>query len=270
MKNSVKIITGLMFALIVTTSCHKLDVPPRSALSPEYFPNTPAQFNSVMGPIYTRLRSDFAISYWQLQCHATDESVQPAYGGNWFDGGRFMQLYYHTWDTDNPLIGGIWNYFSDMIGISNQIIFTLNTAPDGAAKRQSIAEMKIMRAYSYFNLMDLFGNVPIDTVFGAKEQSTNVSRAQVFNFVESELKNAIPNLSTQGAATMYGKPNRYEAYALLAKVYLNAQVYTGTAKWNEAIAACHTVMNAGGGSLYVLENRATYLNMVYPLNGPAK
>jgi hypothetical protein len=249
-------------------SCHKLDVPVESQLTPEVYPTTTAQFNSVMGPIYTRLRSDYSIGYFQVQSHSSDESVQPAYGGNWFDGGRFMQMHYHNWNKDNPLLQGMWNYTSNMVGISNQILFILNTAPEGAAKRQSIAEMKTMRAFSYFLMMDMFGNVPIDTAYGSTELNTNTPRAQVFSFIESELKSAIPDLSTTGGAVMYGKPNRYVAFSLLAKMYLNAQVYAGTARWNDAIAACDSVLSAGGGGLYGFEPRATYLQMFYPDNGP--
>lgn len=269
MKNIQQITLSLLLAVVVMSSCHKLDVPVTSALVPEVFPTTQAQFNSVMGPIYTQLRSDFSIGYWQVQSHTTDESIQPAYGGNWFDGGRFRELHYHTYNKDNALLNGNWNYFSNMIGVSNQILFILGTAPDGSAKNQSIAEMKTMRAFAYWGLMDLFGNVPIDTVYGSKEQQTNTERAKVFTFIESELKSAIPNLSIAAGATMYGKPNQYVAQTLLAKLYLNAQVYTGTPRWNDAIAACDAVLNAGGGSLYGFEPRSTYLRMFYPQNGPS-
>lgn len=269
MKKYYQITFGLLLTLSVLSSCHKIDVPVESQLTPEVYPTTQAQFNSLMGPIYTRLRSDYSIGFFQVVSHSTDESVQPAYGGNWFDGGRFMELHYHSWTKDNVLLGGTWTYLSDMVGISNQILFTLNTAPEGAAKRQSIAEMKTMRAFAYFQLMDLFGNVPIDTTYGSKELKTNSPRAAVFSFIEDQLKSAIPDLSTVSGGAMYGKPNRYTAYAILAKLYLNATVYTGSARLNDAITACDSIINAGGGTLYALENRATYFNMFSPTNGPA-
>jgi hypothetical protein len=260
----------LGFAAMLLTACHKLDVPVKSQLTPEVYPTTLAQFNSVMGPIYTRLRGDWGIGYFQLQSHSSDESVQPAYGGNWYDGGRFMQLHYHTWDKDNALINGNWTYCSDMVGISNQIIYILGTAPEGAAKNQAISEMRTMRAFAFFLMMDLWGNVPLDTVYGSKELQTNTPRAQVFSFIENELKSSIPFLSTTGGAAMYGKPNRYVAYSLLAKIYMNAEVYSGTARWNDAIAACDSVMRAGGGTLYAFEPRTSYLQMFYPDNGPTR
>jgi len=106
MKHTFKLTLGTLVTILVMSACHKLDVPVKTALTPEVYPTTQAQFNSVMGPIYTRLRSDFSIGYFQCQSHASDESVQPAYGGNWFDGGRFMQMHYHTYDKRAQNISG--------------------------------------------------------------------------------------------------------------------------------------------------------------------
>ncbi len=270
MKKIYQLILGIAFISLISEGCHKLDVPVESQLTPEVFPTTLAQFNSVMGPIYTRLRGDWGIGYFQVQSHSSDESVQPAYGGNWFDGGRFMEMHYHTWNKDNALLNGAWSYCSDMVGISNQIMYILGTAPEGAAKNQALAEMRTMRAFAFFLMMDMWGNIPLDTVYGSKELRTNTPRAQVFSFIESELKSALPFLTTQGGGAMYGKPNRYVAYSLLAKMYMNAQVYSGTARWNDAIAACDSVINAGGGTLYAFEPRASYLQMFYPNNGPSQ
>jgi hypothetical protein len=118
-------------------------------------------------------------------------------------------------------------------------------------------------------MMDMFGNVPLDTVYGNTELRTNTLRKDVFTYVESELKAAIPDLKTASGTATYGKPTRDMAYSLLAKMYLNAEVYTGTAKYNECIAACDSVINAGGGTQYALESRATYFNMFAPTNGPS-
>jgi hypothetical protein len=126
-----------------------------------------------------------------------------------------------------------------------------------------------MRALAYFMMMDLFGNVPLDTVYGNTTLNANAPRAQVFAFVESELKASIPFLKSAAGVSTYGKPTKYMAYAMLAKMYLNSVQYTGTAKYNECIVACDSVINAGGGSQYGLEPRATYLQMFYPTNGPA-
>lgn len=261
-------IIGLVFLTGLISSCHKIDVAVTSELVPESFPQTESQYNSVMGPVYTALRQSYATDYFFLQSMSTDESLLPTYGADWIDGNRYLDLHRHTWTKDQANVNGGWNFISNLIGTTNQTIYIINQSADGPTKTTSLAELKTMRAYFYFMMMDLYGNVPIDTAYPSKTLNTNSTRSQVFTLVESELKAAIPNLkSTAGAAT-YGKPTRYMAWSLLAKIYLNAQVYTGTPKFNECIAACDSVINAGGGTQYALEPRASYLQMFYPTNGP--
>jgi len=259
------------FAMIagIFSSCHKIDVKVTSELTPETFPQTAAQYNAVMGPVYTALRGSYATDYIFLQSMSTDESLLPTYATDWVDGNRYLDLHRHTWTKDHPNVGGCWGYISNLIGIANQTIYIVNNSPEGSVKATSLAEVKTMRALFYYMMMDLYGNVPLDTLYGNTELHTNAPRAQVFSYIESELKAAIPYLKTTSGSTTYGKPTRYMAYALLAKMYLNAQVYTGTAKLNECIAACDSVINAGGGSQYALEPRASYLQMFYPTNGPS-
>ncbi|MBD0278331.1 MAG: RagB/SusD family nutrient uptake outer membrane protein, partial [Flavisolibacter sp.] len=67
-------------------SCHKLDLAVTSELTPETFPQTEAQFNLAMGPVYVTFRSDYSTTYFFLQSMSTDESVLPIYGADWIDG----------------------------------------------------------------------------------------------------------------------------------------------------------------------------------------
>jgi starch-binding outer membrane protein, SusD/RagB family len=259
----------LAFLAVVSSSCHKLDVPVTTELTPDTYPQTEAQYNSVMGPVYTALRSDYAVGYFFLQSLSTDEAILPTYAADWIDGNRYQDLHRHTWTKDHVSVDGGWNYVSNLIGVTNQTIFIVNQSPEGATKNTSLAELKTMRALAYFMMMDLYGNVPLDTSYGSKELKTNTPRAQVFSFIESELRAAIPFLKTTSGAATYGKPTRYMAYSLLAKMYLNSEVYTSTPRYNECIAACDSVIGAGGGTQYALEPRSSYLQMFYPTNGPA-
>lgn len=251
------------------SSCHKVGVDVVSELTPETFPKTEAQYNSVMGPVYTTLRGAYTTDIFFLNSQSTDESALLTYGSDWVDGNRYKDLHLHTWTKDHPNVGGMWGFWSNLIGTANQTLYILSGSDEGPVKNTSIAEMKTLRAFFFYNMMDLWGGVPLDTVYGSKELKARASRAEVFSFIESELKAAMPYLKTVSGATTYGKPTRYMAWALLAKIYLNAQVYTGTAKYNECIAACDSVMNAGGGTQYALEGRSTYFNQFAPTNGPA-
>jgi hypothetical protein len=259
----------LVMAVGIFASCHKIDVAVTSELTPETFPQTEAQYNAVMGPVYTLFRDGYTTGHFFCCSQTTDESILPIYAADWIDGNRYLDLHRHIWTKDNPIIGGEWSYLANLIGTTNQTIYIVNNSPEGTTKNTSLAELKTMRALFYFYMMDMFGNVPIDTAYGSTELHTNTPRAQVFTLIETELRAAIPYLKTSSGAATYGKPTRYLAFALLAKMYLNAQVYTGTAKFNECIAACDSVMNAGGGTQYSLEPRASYLQMFYPTNGPS-
>ncbi len=271
MKNSFKLISSVLLVVICVTSCHKIDVPVTSELTPAVYPLTDAQFSSASGPVYISLRSSFATAYHFIQSMSSDESVLPIYASDWIDGNKYLELHRHTWTKDNAIVNDNWNYFSNMIGVANQTISIINqSAPASDSKNTGIAELRAMRALAYFMMMDLYGNIPLDTVYGSKTLETNATRANVFSFIESELKSSIPFLKSAAGKSTYGKPTKYLAYAILAKMYLNSGVYTGTAKYNECIAACDSIIGAGGGSQYAIEPRATYLQMFYPTNGPSQ
>ena len=250
-------------------SCHKLDVEVTTELTSETFPKTEAHYNALMGTVYNLFRDGYTTGHFFVTSQSTDESALLIYGADWIDGNRYQDLHRHTWTKDHPNIGGEWSYLTNLIGNTNQILYLLKGSDEGLVKTTSIAEMRTMRALFYYYMMDMFGNVPLDTVYGNTELRTNTPRKDVFTYVESELKAAIPYLKTTSGTATYGKPTLYMAYSLLAKMYLNAEVYTGSAKYNECIAACDSVINAGGGTQYALESRATYFNMFAPTNGPS-
>jgi hypothetical protein len=269
MKNIIRNIILVVMAGASFTACHKLDLKATTELTSETFPKTEAHFNALMGTVYTLYRNDYATNHFFASSQSTDESVLPFYATDWVDGNKYMELHRHTWTPDNGIIDYEWYMFSNLIGNTNQVLYLLKDADDGTVKNTSIAEMRTMRALFYFYMMDMYGGVPLDTAYGNTALKERATRTQVFNFVESELKTAIPFLKTASGVSTYGKPTRYMAYALLAKMYLNAQVYTGTSKYNECIAACDSVISAGGGTQYQLEPRSSYFNMFAPTNGPS-
>ncbi len=268
MKQLLKHISFLLLLIGIFSSCHKVDVGITSELTPATFPQTASQFNSVTGPVYTAIRANYSVDYFFLQTLSSDEAVLPAFGGNWYDGDKYEELHKHKWTKDNAWVNSVWSYLSNVIGTTNQTLYILKDAPASTARETTISELKVVRAMMYFYMMDLYGNVPIDTAYGSTTLQTNTQRAQVFNFVESEIKAALPNLNRVSGQAQYGRPNTYTAYSLLAKMYLNAGVYTGTPRLNDCIAACDSVINAGSGALYAIEPRSTYLQMFYPTNGP--
>ena len=264
-----KIFVYLMTLVAVSgsvMSCHKIEVPISTELTPSIFPQDTNQFIQASGPAYVALRGNWSTEYFFQQCYSTDEGIMEARGGNWFDGAQNQQMHYHSWTKDNGYVNGNWVWLATIIGTVNQTVYTLQQAePAGDYKNTNLAELKMVRDLAYFMMMDNYGNVPLDTVYGDFKPHTNVPRAQVFSWLEGDIKAQIPFLSTRVDAYTYGRPTVYLAYALLAKMYINAEYYTGTPRYNDCIAACDFIINSGK---YNLATIANYLQMFYPTNGP--
>lgn len=266
MKQRIQYIGFAALFFVLLSSCHKLDVPIKTELTPDVFPHDSAQFVQASGPVYMAFRGNFSLDYFFMQTLSTDEAILPARGGNWYDGQNYSMLHYHNWTPDHGWTSGCWSYLSKVIGSANQALSILGAnMSEGSYKQTSLAEIKMMRALAYYMMMDLYGNLPIDTLYGDYTPHANVPRAQIFNFIETEVKASLPYLSTVTGITTYGRANKYTAYALLAKMYLNAEYYTGTARYNDCIAACDSIINSGK---YSLASRSSYLQMFYPNNGP--
>lgn len=260
----------LLFLLFVFCGCQKVGVPVTTELTPGVFPQTQSQLTAVIGSAYGAFRGNFELDYWFMQSLSTDEAILPARGGNWYDPSNgYNHLHLHDWEPDNGWVNSCWSWLAQVIGACNQVTYTVQTSSQtDSFKRAGVAELKVVRDMAYFMMMDLYGNLPLDTAYGDFTPHASSSRQQVFSFIERDLKAALPCLSTDGSAAMYGRANRYTAYALLAKMYLNAEYYTGTVRYADCAAACDSIINAGGGALYALEPGNTYLKQFYPNNGP--
>lgn len=256
------LIPVIFLSVLIMSACTDLDIDVESELTPENFPTQPSHFEAAKGPIYSNLPSAYAIDYWRLQSLSTDEVLIPARGGNWDDGGIYRELHKHTWTKDHSIVRGIWEYGFRGISSCNQILTMFDAVPEGELRNKQFAEIRMMRAFYYFLMLDNFGNVPILEKFG--DDTPTSTRAQVFAFVESEILDILPYLPTAKDASTYGRPTKWMGHALLAKMYLNSKVYTGQAKWNEAVAQCDFIIKSG---LFSLDS--DYKSMFLPTNGPS-
>lgn len=172
---------------------------------------------------------------------STDELIVPTrVGYNWWDGGLNIQLQTHSWDANNTHILKAWNYCFHIVNGCNEEL-----KKDGLSVR-SIAELRLLRAYAYYRLLDLFGNVPVITETTAFNPA-NSSRQVVYNFINSELNNPImENLNLKDHLMNRGVLN-----TLKARLYLNAEVFIGESAWQDCIDACDEVISS---SQYTLEN----------------
>jgi hypothetical protein len=253
----------MLAAALLMSACTKIDVPVENQLTPQNFPETDAQFMAAAGPAYTSFRGSFCTSYWQLQTLSTDEAILPSRAGGWYDGGRYQQMHYHTWTPDNPLLSDTWNWGFTTISACNRILALFAASKNSPAKQQIGAELRLLRALMFYYMMDAYGNIPLPVSFGDTARPVQKSRGEAFGLIESEIKGTLPNLPRATDATQYGRPNLYTAYALLAKLYLNAGVYIGANRYNDCVAACDTILQSGKYKL-----ATDYVKIFYPDNGP--
>lgn len=206
---------------------------------------TPAEIETIVGRAYSSLRggSSDGVHFYPtgefvffVSAVSSDECVIPTrVGGDWYDDGVYLDLHRHTWKADNPKLWAPWKYGYNGIASTNAIIYQVEQSGlDAAAARPLYAELKALRAYYYYQLLDWYGNVPLDTTYLATEAPGTSPRSEVFSFIERELKASIDHLPQQA----YGRFTQDAANLLLARLYLNAEVYTGTARWQDCLTAC--------------------------------
>jgi hypothetical protein len=184
--------------------------------------------------------------WYDLNVMSSDEQVVPHRNtGDWqLD---FAQLYKHEWLPTHSIVGNTWNWLYRSVFTANLAVEQLTNAKAEPAK---IAEAKVLRAFFYYLLMDDWGNVPFYTENNVTiENLPQKKRAEIFDFVVKELTENVDKLSPNKGGQYYGRFNKWAGYALLAKVYLNAEVYTGKPMWAECLAACNKV-SEGGFSLH--------------------
>ena len=203
--------------------------------------------------------SDFLRLYWWAQEISTDEAVVQV---GWNDPGIH---FFHSmnWTTDNVILKGLYYRSFYQITLANDFIRQTSdanlskrgiTGADAATIKNYANEARFLRAYQYSILMDLFGNPPFVTEAnvpgGALPQQ--IQRPALFIYIENELKDLESKIP---ASNEYGRANKSAVQALLARIYLNAQVYTGTPRFQAAATYAQKVIIEGGYSNLVPDYR---------------
>ncbi len=241
--------------ILFFSSCTNLDPELFDRIDASNFYKTDEEIQAGIANVYYHLENIHQWRYlWSLQELTTDHGITPTRSnGGWYDGRVWIDFHLHDWDATNVYIGRTYSQFYTVIGSANSFIEILDQTSD--QKLIPIkAEIKALRAWSYFNLLDLFGNVPIVTQAHLDQMNlpTNAKRKDVFTFVETELKEAIndlPSVNSVDRYNYYPRITKEAAQAILAKLYLNAEIYSGIARWQDCIDACNAIINSGGYQL---------------------
>lgn len=264
-------IKALLMAGVVcsTTACTDLDVP----IENKYviFPDNPI---AVQGEFegcyyYTRNEAWFGRNFWEGVFLSGDEAVGINLAGVYDDSGRFRDGSIHNFRPDLPGIGQMGDMLSGISYTNSRIL-----SYGGAEGHDPIvAPLRCIRAYYHFWMMELYGDVPIlERQAEEGEAVERQPRADVARWIESELLDVIDDLTTDNNASTYGRPNRWMAAALLAKLYLNWGVYTNPVtsvtgstpneKLNDCIKWCDDIIQSG-----VFEVGKGYRKKFFPDNG---
>lgn len=239
-----KIISLLILAISIT-ACTDLDDELFDRIPGDKYPENTIQSSLLTVPIYSPLRLflDDGSGWWYCQEVTTDEITFPTRHTDWDDGGKWRALHKHIWTNTTSAISAMWNPFYDGIGEANQLLESIDPETTDPAIIETVAKVKIMRAYYYYLLIDNYGDVPYVTSFSdAPEFPEKTARATIFNSIVQEIEESIPFISSGSSKT---EVNKGMAFSVLAKLYLNAEVYTGTSQWEKAEQACDSVIAHG-------------------------
>ena len=185
-------------------------------------------------------------AFWYLQNLTTDEAAVA------WNSGPLQELNRGAWTSSNDLINNMYTRIFYEVAACNEFIRETSddklssrgiSGADADAARLDRAEARFLRALAYYHALDMYGNVPFVTEADApsKNLPKQISRADLFAYVESELKAAEPLLTAAHRAP-YGRADQGAAWTLLAKLYLNAQVYTGTDRNTDCLTYCNKIL----------------------------
>ena len=243
---------SIKILIIVTTvysfcGCTKLDEEIYSSITTEEFYKNEDEILMAMGRAYTHLRTANA-QIWGLigvNTVASDEAIIPYREQNlWWDGGYWIDLHRQQfYDALQPVTDS-WDFVFQGVTLCNKLILQIQESPiefDG--KENLVAELKVLRAYYFYNAIDLFGDIPMSTDFSNAELPTVTSRKEAFNFIVNDINANINLLDDYSTPKTYGRCTKSVGYAILAKMYINSEEWTGEARWDEALSACNSIID---------------------------
>ncbi|OGT95310.1 MAG: hypothetical protein A2083_11065, partial [Gemmatimonadetes bacterium GWC2_71_9] len=253
--------------LVAAAGCTDTTVEPKSTVTEANVFNDPGSYQAFLARVYAGLAvtgqqgaagnadiagidegfSQYVRLLWELQTLPTDEAVL-----GWGDVG-IRDLVTLTWGSTNPFLNAMYYRVYFQVMMANE--FLRQTTDEKLAARGNVssalydeiqtyrAEARFLRALSYWHGIDIFGDIPLVTEadgLGATPPQ-QASRADIYSFLVSELTAIIPDLPAPGAST-YGRATTLAARMLLAKLYMNAGVYTGTPNYAAAMTEVQAVI----------------------------
>ncbi|MBD3583120.1 RagB/SusD family nutrient uptake outer membrane protein [Flavobacterium selenitireducens] len=272
----------VMTAFTFQSCINDLEVEPLdddTFLSEKFFASSPDSYKQGLAGIYGNLTltgangpgssplqgidagtSQFGRCLLYLQTLTSDEMIW-----SYENDAGTRELQRNIWTSENPILLGMFSRIMLEVAYVNE--YLRQTTPEklsarGVTDAALIAEIetyrnevRALRAYSYYVMMDLFGKAPMVTENDPINfRAPQVERAELFEFVETELNAVLPNLKDAGT-NEYGRLDKAFAQMVLAKIFLNAEVYIGANRYSDCLTQCNNIIGSGAFSL-----QGNYLN----------
>ena len=251
-----------------TTSCvSDLDQYPHTETTSKNVYTSLANYEAVLGKIYAAMVTsgqgkggdnkdmesvlnngsgfDYMRMFINMQECGTDE-----FASTWLTGEQTTGLTYLSWDANDAWVSDMYYRIYYNIALCNEFLRNANSASFSGADAEKMkeykAEVRFMRALFYYHALDFFRNIPMVTENDPVGSfiPPRYTPQQTFDYIESELKDCVGDM-LPASTCPYGQASQGAAYTLLAKLYLNSEVYTGVAKYTECKEACEKVMGMG-------------------------
>jgi hypothetical protein len=216
-------------SLLMLTGCSNLDETVYSDIDMNNFFKTESELVANAGRAYTKLQAfNQEQSLWTLLIQASDECAVPAHGGSWYSNGRYQEIQTNNIPTANKLVKKGWNFLFNGIAACNEIIYeTELSSVEIPGKDKLISEMKVLRAFFYYEAMANWGNVPFSIDYTDTSYPKQKDRKFIYDFILDEINNNIDNLDAKPTSGNYGRLTQDAARCILAKMYLNAATWFG-------------------------------------------
>lgn len=266
-KSNNKYKIALFSVLLSCAACTDLDETLYSDISAEKTQLTAEDLTNIIGPAFSKFRD----VYWgwnglfDLYEESSDLIVTPFRNGiGW--GDLYITMHMHTWGPTLGHIDGLWYNAYAGINSANRAMYQIEKLEGVENKEVYINELRALRAMYYYLLYDNFRRVPLVITYDLPKGylPTQNTDKEVYDFIEKELLETMPSLSEANTQATYGRVTKWAAKMTLAKLYLNSEVYTGTAKWNQALNQVNDIIASGKFSLasnysdpFVIKNEAS-------------
>lgn len=262
----------MLFVFLGINSCTDLDETLYNQLNKNNFYNNKVEVMQAALRPFTHMQAWLAPTgqngYYYHGELSADQLAWPQKGRHGYDGGDHFRLHYHTWTSNEGRMRNAWSLMWTGVGFVNSALEDLESLDyaqlgiEDAEKNAVIAELRVLRAFHYLKMMELWGNIPISTQVGQPLNPETKTRAEVFDFIKTELETYVPQLLPY-STELIGRVSATAGYSMLAELYINAEYFIGTPMWDEAIAACDKIISGAAGGLNGTPKLAADINSCF-------